>query len=91
VSTHKIEQRRLMHHGREFHFVSYEGHVANERRGETEMPAMWYLMNEGKRRPVLPHVAGQELEELDRALLRWVDDQIYRPKAEPAQRVARSK
>jgi hypothetical protein len=38
---------------------------------------MWYLMNEGKRRPVLPHVPGQELMELDGALLRWVDEQVF--------------
>jgi hypothetical protein len=34
-------------------------------------------MNEGKRRPVLPHVPGQELVELDDALLRWVDEQVF--------------
>jgi hypothetical protein len=38
---------------------------------------MWYLMNEGKRRPVLPHVQGQELPELDNALLQWVDEQVF--------------
>jgi hypothetical protein len=38
---------------------------------------MWYLMNEGKRRPVLPHVPGQELLELDDALLKWVDEQVF--------------
>ncbi len=38
---------------------------------------MWYLMIEGKRRPVLVHTPGQELMELDGALLKWVDEQIY--------------
>jgi hypothetical protein len=77
VSSHKVEQRRLHHRGREFHFVSYDAQVANERRGEVAVPPMWYLMNEGKRRPVLPHVPGQELMELDDALLRWVDEQVF--------------
>lgn len=77
VSSHKVEQRRLHHRGREFHFVSYDAQVANERRGEVAIPPMWYLMNEGKRRPVLPHVPGQELMELDGALLRWVDEQVF--------------
>src|SRR3954463_8248079 len=77
VSSHKVEQRRLHHRGREFHFVSYDAQVANERRGEVAIPPMWYLMNEGKRRPVLPHVPGQELLELDGALLRWVDEQVF--------------
>jgi hypothetical protein len=77
VSSHKVEQRRLHHRGREFHFVSYDAQIANERRGEIAIPPMWYLMNEGKRRPVLPHVPGQELMELDGALLRWVDEQVF--------------
>lgn len=89
VSSHKVEQRRLSHRGREFHFVSYEAQVANERRGEPAMPPMWYLMNEGKRRPVLPHVPGQELVELDGALLRWVDEQVFGTRTVPLQRQRR--
>lgn len=77
MSNHKVEQRRLSHRGREFHFVSYDAQIANERRGQAAIPAMWYLMNEGKRTPVLPHVPGQELFELDGALLRWVDEQVF--------------
>jgi hypothetical protein len=77
VSSYKIEQRRLSHRGREFHFVSYEAQAANERRGEPAVPPMWYLMNEGKRRPVLPQVPGQSEIELDGALLQWVDEQVY--------------
>jgi len=38
---------------------------------------MWHLMNEGKRRPVIPHMLGQEQAELDAALLRWVEETIY--------------
>jgi hypothetical protein len=89
VSNHKVEQRRLSHRGREFHFVSYDAQVANERRGEPAIPPMWYLMNEGKRRPVLPHVPGQELVELDGALLRWVDEQVFGAGSGPQQRQAR--
>jgi hypothetical protein len=89
VSSYKIEQRRLSHRGREFHFVSYDAQVANERRGEPAIPPMWYLMNEGKRRPVLPHVPGQALGELDDALLQWVDEQVYGLVAVPAQRKRR--
>ena len=67
VSSYKFEQRRLIHRGREFHFVSYDAQIANERRGEVAMPPMWYLMNEGKRRPVMEQVPGMPIEELDRA------------------------
>ena len=86
MSSHKVEQRRLSHRGREFHFVSYDAQIANERRGVEAVPPMWYLMNEGKRRPVLPHVPGQELVELDDALLRWVDEQVFGTKAPALQR-----
>jgi hypothetical protein len=86
VSSHKVEQRRLSYRGREFHFVSYDAQLANERRGEAAIPPMWYLMNEGKRRPVLPHVPGQELVELDEALLRWVDEQVFGLRAAVMQR-----
>lgn len=78
LSSHKVEQRRLNYRGREFHFVSYEAQIANERRGVEAAPPMWYLMNEGKRRPVVPHVPGQELMELDGVLLRWLEEQIFR-------------
>jgi hypothetical protein len=35
---------------------------------------------------VLPHVPGQELVELDDALLRWVDEQFFGTKAPVFQR-----
>jgi hypothetical protein len=38
---------------------------------------MWFLMNEGKRRPVMAHVIGQESSETDRALLRWVEKEVF--------------
>jgi hypothetical protein len=34
----------------------------------------------------LPHVPGQELIELDGALLRWVDEQVFGLVAVPVQR-----
>ena len=76
MSTHKVEQRHLRYREREFHFVSYEGQPANERRQEAAVPPMWYLMNEGKRWPVMPHVPGQDPEQLDQALLRWVAEAL---------------
>jgi len=77
VSSYRSEQRRLTHRGREFHFVSYEGHPANQRRGETAMPAMWYLMFEGKRTAVTPQVSGQDAADLDRSLVAWLDAQVF--------------
>jgi hypothetical protein len=86
MSSYKVEQRRLVHRGREFHFVSYEARIANERRGEAAVPPMWYLMAAGKRRPVMEQVVGQDAGEVDRELLRWIEEHIL-PQAEaPAQR-----
>ena len=77
MSAYKVEQRRLTIRGRIFHFVSYEAVPANERRGQVAVPPMWHLMNEGKRRPVIPQMLGQEPAELDAALERWVEATIY--------------
>ncbi|MGE0351981.1 MAG: hypothetical protein AB7I33_03180 [Gemmatimonadales bacterium] len=75
MSTFRNEQRRLVHQGREFHFVSYDGRPANDRRGEEASPPMWYLMNSGKRWPVMQRLDGQSVEEVDSALLKWVEEQ----------------
>jgi hypothetical protein len=77
VSSYKSEQRRLVYRGREFHFVSYEGRVANLRRGEDALPAMWFLMSEGKRQQVMPQTLGQDLAAIDRALLAWLDANVF--------------
>lgn len=75
VSSYKVEQCRIHYRGRHFHFVSYEGHPANERRGELAAPPMWYLMGPGRRWPVIPHVLGQPEAEIERALVTWLRDQ----------------
>ena len=75
VSSHKVRQCRLSYRGRDFHFVSYEGHPANERRGETAMPAMWYLMGPAKRWPVMEHNPDQPDEEVEKGLLKWLSTQ----------------
>jgi hypothetical protein len=77
VSAYKPEQCRLTVRGRELHFVSYEGREANDRRGETEMPAMWYLMCEGKRCPAIPHVVDQPPAEVDLALRLWAETNVF--------------
>ena len=77
MSGYKIEQCRITLRSRQFHFVSYEATPANDKRGETAVPPMWYLMNEGHRRQVMPHVAGQDPVALERALSRWVDEHIF--------------
>jgi hypothetical protein len=76
MSTYKTTQRRLTHHGREFHFVSCEGQRANPARGHAEVAPTWCLMSAGKRWTVMPEIVGQEEAELDRQLLAWLDENI---------------
>jgi hypothetical protein len=84
VSSYKVEQCRIHYRGRDFHFVSYDGHPANERRGEVAAPPMWYLMGPGRRWPVMPHVLGQPVAEIERALVDWLRDQGVGHKGDPA-------
>lgn len=77
MSSFKVEQRRITHRGRQFHFVSYDATPANERRGEEAVPAMWYLMNEGKRHQAILLRKEQDPEELDRELIDWLGREIF--------------
>lgn len=90
MSTFKVEQRRLLFQGREFHFVSYEGRPANQRKGDPAEPPMWYLMSEGKRRAVMPHTAGDDPALVDRALLGWLEEHIDTEAASPPPPAART-
>lgn len=76
MSAYKTDQRRLLHRGREFHFVSYEGQHANPARGIEETPANWCLMIAGKRWEVMPQVAEQEPGELEEQLHAWLDENL---------------
>ncbi|MBI4420114.1 MAG: hypothetical protein HY560_04750 [Gemmatimonadetes bacterium] len=62
---YKVEQRQLAYRGRAFHFVSYKGKDA--------APPMWFLMSSGTRWEVVEQVPGEELVELDRRLLQWLE------------------
>jgi hypothetical protein len=75
VSSYKVEQCRIHYRGRDFHFVSYDGHPANERRGELAAPPMWYLMGPGRRWPVAPQILGQPAAEVERTLIAWLRGQ----------------
>lgn len=77
MSSYKVEQRRLTHRGREFHFVSYEGQVANPARHQPAMVPTWFLMSAGKRWAVMPHDPGHEALELDRLLSQWLEVHVF--------------
>jgi hypothetical protein len=77
LGSFKLEQRRVTHRGREFHFVSYEGQVANAARKQMATDPTWFLINAGKRWPVFAHQPAQEPDELDRQLAEWLERNVF--------------
>jgi hypothetical protein len=77
MSAYKIEQKRLQHRGREFHFVSYEGQLANPAKALAAVPPGWYLMQSGKRIPVMPQDRDQPAEAVEKVLIQWLDSHVF--------------
>ena len=77
MSGYRTQQHRLVHHGRSFHFVSYEGQIADEKGQRPEMPPSWYLMLAGKRWLVSPQVGEAAPVELDRQFAEWLDAHVF--------------
>ncbi|HEV8151088.1 MAG TPA: hypothetical protein VGP61_12975 [Gemmatimonadales bacterium] len=81
MSGFKMEQKRLLHRGREFHFVSYEGVLANPVKAVPATPAAWFLMQGGKRWMVMPLVKDQAPEAVDKGLIQWLESHIFQTSA----------
>lgn len=79
MTVPKTEQHRIILHGRELHFVAYEGVPANARRREPAIPPMWYLMSGGKRHRVMEYLIGQPAAEVDGALRQWAEENAFGP------------
>jgi len=79
MSGFKMEQKRLQHRGREFHFVSYEGQLANPVKSLPALPAAWFLMQGGKRWMVMPLVRDQADDVVEKG--QWVDHHVFSPAA----------
>ncbi len=77
MPTYKTDQRRILHRGREFHFVSYDGQPANPRLGQVATEPTWYLMSAGKRWPVALQVANQPDPILEATLHRWLEGHVF--------------
>lgn len=75
----RTEQHRLVHRGREFHFVSYDGTPANAKRGQPATRPAWWLMSAGTRWEVMPYHPGWDAAELDRAFTEWLDAHVFPP------------
>lgn len=77
MSGFKNEQKRLMHRGHEFHFVTYERQDANKAKALPSMPSGWYLMRSGKRIPVMQEDASATPEAIDKKLKEWLDSHVF--------------
>jgi len=77
MSSYKTQQHHLVHRGQSFHFVSYEGQPADEKRHQLEMPPSWYLMLAGKRWMVSPQVGETAPVELYRQFEEWLDAHVF--------------
>ena len=79
MATFKSQQLHLMIQGHPFHFASYKGRPANLRRAQLAYPAMWYLITDGRRCPVLPCDPSRSPLELDAALRDYAEDNALGP------------
>ena len=75
MTAYKNAQQHVVMKGRDFHFVSYDGTPANEKRGIAETGPMWYLMGPNKRWPAMPHVQDQPDDEVLTELKSWISGQ----------------
>jgi hypothetical protein len=85
MSSYKTQQLRLLHRGRSFHFVSYEGQPADLKKQLAEQPPTWFLMLAGKRWKVGPQVGEAAPGELDRQFGEWLDAHVFSGAAAPLQ------
>ena len=77
MGGYKVEQRFVTHHGRRFHFVSYDGQPASPKKDVAATKPAWFLMSAGKRWEVMPQQLGQDLAELDGLLTQWLDAHVF--------------
>ena len=75
MSQYVVEQRRVAHKGRDFHFVSYEGEL--NKATKEQGPPMWFLMSSGKRWQVCEQVRGQAVDNIDAQLVTWLETHIF--------------
>ena len=77
MSTYLTEQHRLLHRGRWFHFVSYEGRPADPKLELSELAPGWLLMYAGQRWWVGPQRPETAPGELDRQFAEWLEAHVF--------------
>ncbi len=81
--SYRTDQHYIVRRGRRFHFVSYDACPANPKTGQVAMPASWFLMNSGKRWPVIGYHPDEDPEAVVAALTRWLDENVFSGPASP--------
>lgn len=84
----KHEQRRIVHRGRTFLFVSYEAEDANVAKKFPGRPPTWFLVSSGNRWPAIPYQPEQSGEEVDALCTTWLETVVFAPV--PAKAAAQS-
>lgn len=72
-----VEQRRLQHRGRQFHFVAYDRPRTKTTRPRPAATPAWWLMSAGRRWEVMPFESGRDPADLDRAFTAWLDTHVF--------------
>lgn len=67
IGSYRVEQRHVVYHRRNFHFVSYETAP-----GMIGASPTWFLMSAGTRWEAVPELIGEEPESTDRRLVEWL-------------------
>jgi len=83
ASRYRVEQRHITHRGRKFHFVSYEGQPANQKRNQPASDHAWFLVNAGYRWEVMPQEPDAPPEETDRRLSAWIEREVFGEDGQP--------
>ena len=73
MSTYQTQQQHVVHRGRSFHFVSYEGHPADPKLELSDTPPAWFLIYAGRRWMAFPQVGDAAPAVLARQFEAWLD------------------
>jgi hypothetical protein len=72
----RVEQTRVFHRGREFHFVSYDPETGGKAEIIGAQP-MWFLMAGNRRMEAIRCVPEQGATEVEARLRRWLDSNAF--------------
>jgi len=76
MNTYKTQQHHLVHRGRSFHFVSYEGQPADPKVELSGTPPAWFLIYGGKRWMAFPQVDDTAPAVLAGQFGEWLDARV---------------